>query len=317
MIEGIPRVSVKIITYNQEDVISRALESLISQRDYIYEICVSDDCSTDKTWYILQKYSEQYPGLFKLNRNDPNIMMFENLEKVSKMVSGDIIYTMAGDDECGKDWFRIVLEFIRVNNIDYKNDCFCILGNSQNIYPNGDSFTVKKNKNIHVNIPPIRLYERGLLSGRSATYSIKVSKKYEKVSQGRSYIAENAQDCQLYLNVDKFYYINKIGNIYYSGIGVSSNMSDEMRSQHEQTMVYAFEFLKKREAPLTRSDMYLPLLNIAKKHMIWYPSIKNYLKMQFYYVMAFDIRLLLKSIDVRAKMFSIIRRLPHKKPICW
>lgn len=317
MIEGIPRISVKIITYNQETVISRAIDSLLPQRDYIYEICVSDDCSSDRTWEIVQDYSRRYPGLFKLNRNDPNIMMFENIERVSKMASGDLVYTLAGDDECGPDWFKTVVDYIRENNIDYKNECFCIIGNSKNVYPNGDSFTVKKNKNFKLKAAPIRLYERGLLSGRSATFSISVSRKYEKVSQGRSYIAENAQDCQLYLNADKFYYINKIGNVYYSGIGVSSNMSEDIKEQHEQTMVYAFEFLKRKGAPLSKQDLFLPNLNIAQKRMRWSPSLKQFLLVTYYYLRSFDFFLSLRAIDLRAKVFSLVRRIPHRQPICW
>ena len=92
MIEGIPRISVLVITYNQEDVISRAIDSLLLQRDYIYEICVSDDCSKDRTWDILQDYSAKHPGLFVLNRNDPNVGIFENIEKTWTMPTGDIIY---------------------------------------------------------------------------------------------------------------------------------------------------------------------------------------------------------------------------------
>ena len=53
-----PRFSVIIITYNQEDVIARTLESLLSQ-EHLYEICVSDDCSSDRTWEILNEYSSR------------------------------------------------------------------------------------------------------------------------------------------------------------------------------------------------------------------------------------------------------------------
>ncbi|MBQ0090650.1 MAG: glycosyltransferase, partial [Prevotellaceae bacterium] len=64
MIEGIPRLSVLIITYKQEELIKRAIYSLLAKKDYIYEICVSDDCSPDGTWEVLQEYDRLYPGLF-------------------------------------------------------------------------------------------------------------------------------------------------------------------------------------------------------------------------------------------------------------
>ena len=140
MIESIPRISVLIITYKQEKIIRRTLDSLISQRDYLYEICVSDDCSPDATWDILQDYSNKYPGLFKLNRNKENLMIFENIEKTWEMPTGDIIYQLAGDDTCGENYFQEIINFIYNNNIDYRNELFCIYGDYKCLYPNGDYF---------------------------------------------------------------------------------------------------------------------------------------------------------------------------------
>ena len=44
------KVSVCVITYNQDQYISKCLDSLISQKvDFSFEIIVGDDCSTDNT----------------------------------------------------------------------------------------------------------------------------------------------------------------------------------------------------------------------------------------------------------------------------
>lgn len=313
----IPKISVIVITYNQEEVIRRTIDSLIDQKDYIYEICISDDCSKDKTWKILQDYSSQYPGLFKLNRNDSNLGIFENIEKTWTIPSGDLVYYLAGDDVAGDNWFKTVINYIEFHQIDFKNEKICICCNSISIYPNGDKLTIKKNRNVELKIPPIRLYERGLVGPRGNVYSINVLYQFEKVSQGRSFVAENAQDCQQYIFSEKFYYINKVGNIYYSGIGVSSNMTAERKSQHEQTMVYAFEFLRKHNAPLSRRDHYLPQLNIAQKHMRWNPSIENYYKLLYYRFKTFDFYLWIHSFDIMTKLFPFVRRIPHKTPINW
>lgn len=317
MRKNIPHISVMVITYNQEDVISRAIDSLLVQKEYIYEVCISDDGSHDKTWDILQDYSKQYPGLFKLNRNEPNLCIFENIEKVWTMPSGDIAYMLAGDDTVGPNWFRSVIELIEKNNLDYKNEKFLIAGNFQCVYPNGDSITYKKNKNITLNTSAIRLYERGVVGPRSNTYSINVLRQFEKVSQGRSYIAENAQDCQPYLFSDKFYYINEVGNVYYAGIGVSTSITDERRKQHEQSMIYAFDFLKKKGVKLKRNDLKMPVYNIAQKNKRWNPSINNFIRFIWLYIQVFDLPLYLHSINFKGKLFSIARRLPHKKSINW
>ena len=57
--------SIILITYNQEGCVRRALDSILAQRSYIYEVVVSDDCSTDKTWEIIVDYSLRFPELIK------------------------------------------------------------------------------------------------------------------------------------------------------------------------------------------------------------------------------------------------------------
>ena len=90
--------------------------SLLCQ-EHLYEICVSDDCSSDRTWEILNEYSSRYPGLFKLNRNDPNLGIFANEEKTWEMPTGDIIYRIAGDDMCCEGYFKAVVDFISEKGI--------------------------------------------------------------------------------------------------------------------------------------------------------------------------------------------------------
>ena len=317
MKNSIPKISVLVVTYNQEKEIARTIESLLLQRDYIYEVCVSDDCSKDKTWDVLQEYSERYPGFLKLNRNNPNLGIFENIEKSWEMPTGDLVYQMAGDDECGPNWFVSVVEFIRENNIDYRNEDICICGNLKCVYPNGDSIITHRNRNLKLKTPAIRLYERGLVENRSNTFSINILRKFEKTSQGRSYIAENIQACQLYLYVQKFYYINEVGNIYYAGIGVSTKFTDEIKKQHEQSMAYAFDFLKKKGAKLKENDLFMPEFNIAQKRKRWEPTLANYVKYWNLRRKVFDFSLYFYSLDFKAKLFAIARRLPHRKSINW
>lgn len=55
-------VSVFIGTYNQEDYIRDALEGALNQEtDFLYEIIVHDDASTDHTGEIVKEYAEKYP----------------------------------------------------------------------------------------------------------------------------------------------------------------------------------------------------------------------------------------------------------------
>ena len=59
-------VSVLCITYNQKKYISDALNSFVNQKTtFKYEILVNDDCSTDGTKEIVEKYAKDYPNLVK------------------------------------------------------------------------------------------------------------------------------------------------------------------------------------------------------------------------------------------------------------
>lgn len=318
MLKGqIPKISVCVITYNQEKVIARAIESILSQREYVFEICVSDDCSTDNTWDILTAFSEKYPNLFNLNRNENNLGIFENLEKVWTMPKGDSVHIIAGDDMVPFGWLKSVSDFVSVNGLDFENDKFLICGNFQCVYPNGDRLTSKKNRHVLLNVSTIRLYERGLVNCRSCVFSSKILRDFDKVSLGKSFIAENAQDCQIFINTNMCYYIDQVGNIYYSGIGVSSNMTEERRTQHMQTMNYAFEYFRRKNINIHKRDENLPMYNISYKEMRWNPSLANLIKLIKWWFLTFDPRLSFYSLDIKAKAFALIRRLPHTRPINW
>lgn len=315
MLEGIPKISVLVICYNQEKVISRAIESLLAQKDYIYEICVSDDCSKDRTWDILQEYSAKYPGLFVLHRNEPNVGIFENIEKTWTMPSGDMVYHLSGDDTCGGGWFKRVVDYIREERIDYKNEDFCIFGDYKAIYPNGDAMVFHNNL-VSSGIDPIYLSLRTIVGNRSACYSINVLKQFEVVSQGRSHIAEAAQEIQLALFTDHFYYISHVGNIYYTGIGVSTKTStDKFFEERQQIVPYALSFLEKKGVSIDPEFYVYMEANLAEKTFINRKTIKNFFKFIVLKFRSYDKRIGFKSTGLKLMWISLVRRLPHKKPL--
>lgn len=290
MIDGIPKISVLVICYKQEELIKRAIDSLLAQKDYIYEICVSDDCSPDRTWEVLQEYGRLYPGLFKLHQHRPNVGIFENIEYTWTMPTGDIIYQLSGDDECGKDWFKTVIEYIQNNSIDYKNELFCIYGDFERRYANGDSF-VSRNKAVLCN-DALRLSLRKLLCNRSCCYSVKVLNKFKKCSQGRSHIAEDAQDRQLQLFSEKNYYIPHIGNIYHAGIGVSTKIYNEcLFRERQEIMPYTEAFLAMHGYSFEGRDKYLSKLTQAKGAFFRQRTIKNRVIYIYYQLQCFDIHI--------------------------
>lgn len=314
MINGIPRISVLIICYKQEELIKRAINSLLAQEDYIFEICVSDDCSPDKTWEVLQEYEKKHPGLFKLHRNEANVGIFENIEHTWTMPTGDIIYQLSGDDEVPFDWFKTVINYIQDKNIDYKNDLFCIYGDYTCIYPNGDVYTFKNNK-VASGKDVRRLSLRGLIGSRSSCYSIAVLKKFQKVSQGRSYIAEVIQDRQLQVFSEDNYYIPQVGNTYYSNVGVSVGLGKSHFEERQGMMDYYYDFLRKNNIALPDLDKKYGQCFNAFFQYLHYRSFKYILKFLYYYVLSTNIKWGDGLINFRHILFAIRRRFPHSTPI--
>ncbi|WP_420457736.1 glycosyltransferase family 2 protein [Neolewinella sp.] len=65
--ENWPEVSVSVVTYNQAHLIERTLDSILAQQvSFDYEIVVGDDCSTDGTRDILERYRTRHPDKIRL-----------------------------------------------------------------------------------------------------------------------------------------------------------------------------------------------------------------------------------------------------------
>jgi len=69
-----PKVSVCVITYNQEAFIGPCLQSIIEQQtDFDFEIIVGEDLSTDQTRAVVYSFAERYPKLIRPIYQEQNI----------------------------------------------------------------------------------------------------------------------------------------------------------------------------------------------------------------------------------------------------
>lgn len=68
-----PLISVCCTTFNMAEIIDTTLKSILSQKgDFLMEIIIHDDASTDGTRQILEKYQKKHPGVFQLVLQDEN-----------------------------------------------------------------------------------------------------------------------------------------------------------------------------------------------------------------------------------------------------
>ena len=93
------RVSVAIFIYNHEAYIQESLQSVLMQRtNFKYEIVIGDDCSTDQSGAILERYAAEYPDKIRLIRRPKNIGMNRNFIETLRACRGEFIALLDGDD---------------------------------------------------------------------------------------------------------------------------------------------------------------------------------------------------------------------------
>lgn len=93
-----PKVSVFLPVYNQEKFVEDAIESVLAQDYPNLEIVIGDDGSTDSTVFIVKKYKEKFPNLFKLILSETNTGITANCNRILKECTGEYIALFAGDD---------------------------------------------------------------------------------------------------------------------------------------------------------------------------------------------------------------------------
>lgn len=107
-----PKISVIMGIYNCEDTLHEAIQSIINQTYQNWEFIICDDCSTDNTLQIAQKYAELYPDKIILLKNSENLKLAGTLNKCLKVATGNYIARMDGDDISLPNRFEKQVEFL-------------------------------------------------------------------------------------------------------------------------------------------------------------------------------------------------------------
>ncbi len=226
-----PKISVVIISYNQESLINRAIDSVLMQKEYLHELIISDDCSTDNTWSVIRTYQREHPFKVKGFRHERNLGIYGNYYSTCVKTTGDIVFTLSGDDELGEGLLKYTCQILEKEELDYENECFCVLSNYLVVLPNGER-KVKSNALV-AKYPALQLKLRDLIANRALGQSSALWRKNTQVDSDNRFGASNLQeglaDNFPYSMAKKVFYLNCIGNIYYSRIGVSTSITKRQR----------------------------------------------------------------------------------------
>jgi glycosyltransferase involved in cell wall biosynthesis len=92
-----PPVSICLVTYNRDKLLSLTLNSILTQSFADYELIISDDCSTDNTREICYEYAKCDPRIRYL-RNDVNLGIPSNLNVSLQAASGRYLANLHDGD---------------------------------------------------------------------------------------------------------------------------------------------------------------------------------------------------------------------------
>ena len=301
-----PQNSIIIITYNQKDLIGRAIDSVLCQSSFIYEIIISDDCSTDGTWNVIKEYKNKYPELIKAFRNNQNLGIFGNQESTWSKVSGNVIYFLSGDDVFCDGLFEKADSLIVENGIDCDNDFFTLYFDWKSVDTNGVENVFSNRLIMKHNAISLKL--RNLIHNRTTGIGRKVFKQFYPVRKDLGIITDELIDIQTMLFSKINLYCPYVGSIYYMNIGIASRTSqiEKMNSY----LLVSDEILKSVNG-VSKSDKNWLLYRKYKSAFNLSPNLKNFLLYLRYLFCITEIKYGKKFVFTEVRYFggSIVRKI--------
>ena len=160
---NVPKITTMITAYNHAKYIAAAIESAVSQTgDFVHEILISDDGSTDKTRKIIKQYVQKYPHIIRDISRDENHGISNNMKYCFKNATGEYIAILEGDDywtdkhklQKQMDFLRnkpeCTMVFNRINVLNEAKQTFSLLSRHDNLAEvfNGDTVIKEPTLNL-------------------------------------------------------------------------------------------------------------------------------------------------------------------------
>lgn len=113
------KITIGILTFNHEKFIAKCLNSVLALKYDNLEIIVSDDCSKDSTYQIVQDIvaNAQSSHHIIINRNEVNLGLAGNFNKTFyELATGDFLITLGGDDAIKEDYLETAVNYFESNS---------------------------------------------------------------------------------------------------------------------------------------------------------------------------------------------------------
>lgn len=119
-----PLVSYCLFTYKQDRYIAQSVDAALAQTYSPLEIIISDDCSTDQTYAIIEEKVRTYRGPHRviINRNEGNLGIGGHVSFVAGLSTGDFIVTVGGDDISNPEHVKMAVDAMQASGGAYMVD---------------------------------------------------------------------------------------------------------------------------------------------------------------------------------------------------
>ena len=133
-----PLVSIYVASFNHQYYIEKCIKGILNQKvNFIYEVIVHDDCSSDDTVKILKKYENNYSDILKKIYQKKNQLSIDNSIHLSNLVKycrGKYISLLDGDDYW-TDKYKLQKQVDFMNDNNSYSMCFGLSKSNNYLYP--------------------------------------------------------------------------------------------------------------------------------------------------------------------------------------
>lgn len=209
-----PVISVVLPTYNRENVISRAVESVLCQTYENIELIIVDDGSSDNTKEIIENYKDKIKYIKQDNAGASSAR-----NNGIRQSQGEYIAFLDSDDQWNCNKLQLQYEFFTSNDV-------ALVSTGSNTYLEDGS--LKKIYPSKINTKPIKSFKDVFIHPYLGTPTVMVKRNAILSEGGFDETLRTAEDIDLFLRIsshNKIGYIDKnLVNIYLSSDGLSTGL---------------------------------------------------------------------------------------------
>tara|TARA_Y100000589_G_scaffold331238_1_gene383953 strand:+ start:9718 stop:10743 length:1026 start_codon:yes stop_codon:yes gene_type:complete len=311
---NIPLITIGITCFNASDTIERALKSAFSQDWENYEVIVIDDCSTDNSKSILNKWKQEKNNLHIINHKT-NKGCAKARNSIISLARGEFIAFFDDDDESRSDRLRLQYEtLIRYEKSSSIKLVACFASGNR-IYKNGYSMPFKS---VGVNgLPPVG-YEM-------VNYLL----FFERI-QGIGY-GSGVPTCSLFARSDIFKEIGEFDSKMRRQEDVDFGIRLGIKGAHfigiKEPVVTQYSTYSNDKTPLVEFESSILLIDKFKDHLNskgLYNYMKNWIKIKYYHFIGNEYKALIMLLIIFIKypkrtlkhfLYSASRRFIHEQLI--